>query len=66
MHFKRLNEKWRYYFIDVISVLNGNMKDAPAIEFDEENILAMEKLIKLIKYVVLEKHLSSFPWENSN
>ena len=46
MHFKRLNEKWRYYFIDVISVLNGNMKDAPAIEFDEENILAMEKLIK--------------------
>ena len=62
MHFKRLNEKWRYYFIDVISVLNGNMKDTPAIEFDEENILAMEKL----KYVVLEKHLSSFPWENSN
>ena len=53
MHFKRLNEKWRYYFIDVISVLNGNMKDTPAIEFDEENILAMEKL----KYVVFEKHL---------
>ena len=40
----------------------GNMKDAPAIQFDKENILAMEKL----KYVVLEKHLSSFPWENSN
>ena len=62
MHFKRLNEKWRYYFIDVISVLNGNMKDAPATEFGKENILAMEKL----KYVVLDKHLSSFPWENSN
>ena len=52
MHFKQLNEKWRYYFIDVISALNGNMKEAPAIEFDKENILAMEKL----KYVVFEKH----------
>ena len=54
--------KIRHYFIDVISVLNGNMKDAPAIEFDKENILATEKL----KYNVLEKHLSSFPLENSN
>ena len=55
MHFKRLNENllWRYYFIDVISVLNGNVKDAPAFEFDKENILAMEKL----KYVVFEKHI---------
>ena len=31
----------KVYFVDVISVLNGNMKHSRTIEFDEANILAI-------------------------
>ena len=53
---KSLTEKFffsRHLFADVISVHNGNMKHARAIEFDYTNLLAMilmELTVVLLKF----------------